>query len=43
VFWSTPPPRQPLQLPSNFRDVTAERVGTVVVIVEATAPKAKPK
>jgi hypothetical protein len=38
------PPRQPLQLPPNFRDVTAEKVGTVVAIVGATAaPKAKPK
>jgi hypothetical protein len=26
------PPRQPLVLPPNFRDVTAERVGTVVVL-----------
>jgi hypothetical protein len=25
------PPRQPLVLPPNFRDVTAERVGTVIV------------
>jgi hypothetical protein len=31
------PPRQPLVLPSNFRDVTAERVGTMVAIVGATA------
>jgi hypothetical protein len=31
------PPRPPLQLPPNFRDATAERGGTVVVIVGATA------
>jgi hypothetical protein len=41
-------PRQPLtvplQLPPNCREVTAERVGTVVVIVGATKPpKDKPK
>jgi hypothetical protein len=31
-------------LPPNFRDVTAEKVGTVVVIVGAmAAPKDKPK
>jgi len=30
-------------LPSNFRDVTAEKVGAVMVIVGATAPKDKPK
>jgi hypothetical protein len=31
-------------LPPNFRDVAAEKVGTVVVIVGATAaPRAKPK
>jgi len=35
-----PPPRQPLQLPPNFRDVTAEKVGTVIGIVGATAAKA---
>jgi hypothetical protein len=30
-----PPPRPPpLVLPPNFRDVTAERVGTITVIVE---------
>jgi hypothetical protein len=34
-------PRQPLQLPSNGRDVTAEKVGTVMAIVGA--PKPKPK
>jgi hypothetical protein len=34
----------PLRLPPNFRDVTAEKVGTVVAIVGATKPpKAKPK
>jgi hypothetical protein len=38
------PPRLPLVLPRNFRDVTAERVGTVIGIVGATAAeKAKPK
>jgi hypothetical protein len=38
------PPRQPLALPPNFRDVTAEKVGTVVAIVGAVAAgKAKPK
>jgi Tfp pilus assembly ATPase PilU len=31
------PPRQPLVLPPNFRDVTAEKVGTVMGIVGATA------
>jgi len=31
-------------LPPNFRDVTAEKVGTVVAIVgTVAAPKAKPK
>jgi hypothetical protein len=35
---------QPLVLPPNFRDVTAEKVGTVVAIVGATATvKDKPK
>jgi hypothetical protein len=28
---------QPLRLPENFRDVTAEKVGTVIGIVGATA------
>jgi hypothetical protein len=38
------PPRQPLVLPPNFRDVTAERIGTVVAIVGATAAgKDKPE
>jgi len=38
------PPRQPLVLPPNFRDVTAEKVGTVIAIVGAPKPpKAKPK
>jgi hypothetical protein len=37
------PPRQPVVLPPNFRDVTAEKVGTVVAIVGTTAaPKDKP-
>jgi Tfp pilus assembly ATPase PilU len=31
------PPRQPLVLPPNFRDVTAEKVGTVMAIVGVTA------
>jgi Tfp pilus assembly ATPase PilU len=31
------PPRPPLVLPPNFRDVTAEKVGTVIGIVGATA------
>jgi hypothetical protein len=31
------PPRQPLVLPPHFRDVTAEKVGTVKAIVGATA------
>jgi hypothetical protein len=36
--------RQPLVLPPNFRDVTAEKVGTVMEIVGATAAgKDKPK
>jgi Tfp pilus assembly ATPase PilU len=30
------PPRQPLVLPPNFRDVTAERIGTVIGIVGVT-------
>ena len=29
-------PREPLVLPPNFHDVTAERVGTVVAIVGGT-------
>jgi hypothetical protein len=38
------PSRPPLVLPTNFRDVTAERVGTVVAIVGAAAAwKDKPK
>jgi hypothetical protein len=35
------PSRPPLVLPPNFRDVTAERVGTVIAIMGA--PKPKPK
>jgi len=36
--------RPPLVLPPNFRDVTAEKVGTVVAMVGATAGgKDKPK
>src|SRR5260370_27522187 len=34
------PPRQPLQLPPNFRDVTAEKIGTVTGIVGAAGAKA---
>jgi hypothetical protein len=33
------PPRQPLVLPPNCRDVTAEKIGTVIGIVGATAAK----
>jgi hypothetical protein len=31
------PPREPLRLPPNCRDVTAEKAGTVIGIVGATA------
>jgi hypothetical protein len=31
-----PEPRRPLVLPPNFRDVTAERIGTVIGIVGVT-------
>jgi hypothetical protein len=34
------PPREPLVLPANCRDVTAEKIGTVIGIVGATAAKA---
>jgi hypothetical protein len=39
-----PTPRQPLVLPPNGRDVTAEKIGTVIGISGATAaaPKALP-
>jgi hypothetical protein len=37
------PPRQPLVLPPNFRDVTAEKVGTVVVIVGVSAAGTRPE
>jgi hypothetical protein len=30
------PPREPLRLPPNFRDVTAEKIGTVMGVVGAT-------
>jgi hypothetical protein len=33
----TPPPREPLRLPPNGRDVTAEKIGTVIGITGATA------
>jgi hypothetical protein len=40
----TTPPRKPLVLPPNGRDVTAEKVGTVMAIVGAPKPpKDKPK
>jgi hypothetical protein len=32
--------RQTLQLPPNCRDVTAEKIGTVIGVVGATAAKA---
>jgi hypothetical protein len=35
-----PPPRPPLVLPPNFRDVTAEKVGTVIGIVGAAGAEA---
>jgi hypothetical protein len=31
------PPREPLRLPTNCRDVTAEKVGTVIGFIAATA------
>jgi hypothetical protein len=31
------PPREPLRLPANFRDLTAEKIGTVIGIVRGTA------
>jgi hypothetical protein len=34
------PPRLPLVLPPNFRDVTAEKIGTVIGIVGAAPAKA---
>jgi hypothetical protein len=38
------PPRQPLVLAPNFRDVRAERIGVITGIVGAPKPpKAKPK
>jgi Tfp pilus assembly ATPase PilU len=38
------PPREPLRLPPNFRDVTAEKIGTVIGIVGAAgAGKGAPK
>jgi Tfp pilus assembly ATPase PilU len=30
------PPRKPYVLPPNFRDVTAEKIGTVIGIIGAT-------
>jgi hypothetical protein len=36
-----PPPRQPLRLPPNCVDRTAERTGTITVIVGATAAASK--
>ena len=35
------PPRQPPVLPANFVDRTAEKVGTVIGIIGATAAKGK--
>jgi hypothetical protein len=35
--------KRPWRLPPNFRDVTAEKVGTVVAMVGATVPKNRPK
>jgi hypothetical protein len=37
------PPRQPLRLPANFIDKTAERVGTVIAISGATGAGKVPK
>jgi hypothetical protein len=34
---SPPPPREPLRLPSNCVDKTAERIGTITAIVGTTA------
>jgi hypothetical protein len=45
-YWVTDntPPRQPLVLAPNFRDVRAERIGVITGIVGAPKPpKAKPK
>jgi hypothetical protein len=40
----TTPPREPLRLSANFIDRTAEKIGTVIGIVRATAAKAtKPR
>jgi hypothetical protein len=39
----TTPPQEPRRLPPNFVDKTPERVGTVMEIVGAKPPKAKPK
>jgi len=36
------PPREPLRLPPNCRDVMAEKMGTAMEIVGATAAKAPP-
>jgi hypothetical protein len=32
------PPREPIRLPQNARDTTAEHVGTTIGIVGGTAP-----
>ena len=36
------PPREPLRLPANCRDVTAEKIGTVIGIVGAMAAAVGP-
>jgi hypothetical protein len=36
-------PRQPLVLPPNFRDVTAEKIGTGIGIIGASATGAYPQ
>jgi hypothetical protein len=38
IATNPPPPR--LRLPANCRDVTAEKIGTVIGIIGATAAKA---
>jgi hypothetical protein len=36
---ATIPPREPLVLPPNFRDVTAERMGVITGILGAPKPE----
>jgi hypothetical protein len=38
-----PEPREPLRLPPNCRDVTAEKIGTVIGIIGATGVGKAPK